>query len=197
MAKKRQDKAGSTDRGDDDLSLWEKVAQTVAPLGRSKKNRVPRVATPKPKDKPHGKARRKPASEAAPPPLPPRKPPAPPPLNRFDAREQRRLATGRSDIDARIDLHGMRQREAHSALRAFLLRSQQRGHRTVLVITGKGAPRGTQDLAPGEGRGVLRRAVPLWLEEPELRQVVVSHTAAHIRHGGDGALYVRLRKAAR
>lgn len=94
----------------------------------------------------------------------------------------------------------MRQAEAHSALRSFLHACHRKGHSVVLVITGKGAPAGTKsDLPWGEAmgrseRGVLRRNVPQWLAHPELRGIVVSFTEAAIRHGGDGALYVHLRR---
>jgi len=68
----------------------------------------------------------------------------------------------------------------------------------LLVITGKGGEVETRDhLARILGepeRGVLRRSVPQWLEEPEFRAIVLSYTTASVRHGGDGALYVRLRK---
>jgi DNA-nicking Smr family endonuclease len=104
-------------------------------------------------------------------------------------------------IDARLDLHGMRQRDAHARLRAFLLDAHARGCRTVLVITGKGGESTQQDhlaRAMGEARrGVLRQGVPHWLEEPDLRAIVLSYTSASVRHGGEGALYVQLRKAAR
>lgn len=188
--------SGKPHHDEEDLSLWEKVARTVSPLKRGR-DRVAKEGAPResPPPAPGTGTRRKSAAERVAG-AQPKRPPVPPPLGRFDSREQRRLATGRTEIDARIDLHGMRQREAHSALRAFLLRSQDRGHRIVLVITGKGAPQGGGGFAEGpeQGRGVLRRAVPLWLEEPELRRIVVSHASAHIRHGGEGALYVRLRK---
>jgi DNA-nicking Smr family endonuclease len=121
---------------------------------------------------------------------------SPPPLSRFDDRQRRRIARDPELIDARLDLHGMRQREAHSVLRRFLVSCAGRGDRHVLVITGKGTradmEHGRDYLA--EERGVLRRLVPLWLGEPELRGLVISYTAASVRHGGEGALYVRLRK---
>ena len=110
----------------------------------------------------------------------------------------RQVASGRTGIDARVDLHGMRQRDARGELRAFLFAAQARGARTVLVITGKGGPPSDHDnLAAALGkpqRGVLRRSVPQWLEEPEMRTVVLSFTTASTRHGGEGALYVQLRK---
>ena len=123
---------------------------------------------------------------------------SPPPLARYNERERRKLARDAELIDARLDLHGMRQREAHGALKRFLLACLSRGDRHVLVITGKGAP---GDSGPAAGhfstheRGVLRRLVPQWLAESDLRGIIVSYTAASARHGGDGALYVRLRKA--
>ena len=105
-------------------------------------------------------------------------------------REKQQLARGRAAIDARIDLHGMTQTEAHGALRRFLLRSQANGAKFVLVITGKGAPN-----SPRGERGVLRQQVPLWLALPEFRRYVLGFDSAHTGHGGEGALYVRLRKA--
>jgi DNA-nicking Smr family endonuclease len=105
-------------------------------------------------------------------------------------REKQQLARGRAEIDARIDLHGMTQAQAHAALLRFLHRAQATGAKFVLVITGKGAPD-----APSGERGVLRRQVPLWLGLPEFRGCVLGFDRAHIGHGGEGALYVRLRKA--
>lgn len=120
-----------------------------------------------------------------------------PPLARFDERQRRKLSRNTAPIEARLDLHGMRQREAHNTLRAFLRSSAARGLRHVLVITGKGAPEGySRDYLGQDERGVLRRVVPQWLAEPGLREIVVSYTTAHARHGGQGALYVHLRKSA-
>ena len=65
--------------------------------------------------------------------------------------------------------------------------AQARDARLVLVITGKGG--GTCD-----GRGVLRRQVPLWLEGVEFRSLVIGFDSAGIGHGGEGALYVRVRR---
>ncbi|MEZ5773449.1 MAG: Smr/MutS family protein [Hyphomicrobiaceae bacterium] len=123
--------------------------------------------------------------------------PAQPPLAVFESRKARRLKAGRLEIEARIDLHGLRQAEAHGALIRFLRGAQARGLRHVKVITGKGGRRGEPDERPiheSEERGVLRRAVPIWLAEPELRSVVVSYTEAGRGHGGEGALYVQLRR---
>lgn len=95
----------------------------------------------------------------------------------------RKIAKGKTGIDARIDLHGMTQQEAHSSLYRFLETSYLSGRRTVLVITGKGV----------RGEGILRQAVPRWLSEPEFRRYAGGYHEAHVSHGGGGALYVRLR----
>lgn len=122
----------------------------------------------------------------------------PEPGSGLDRRTEQRLRRGQATVDGRIDLHGMTQRAAHSALRAFLHSAQQRGWRLVLVITGKGAPEGESSGKPGQApRGVLRRQVPHWLSAPDLRPLVVGYREAHIRHGGGGALYVRLRRPSR
>lgn len=124
-------------------------------------------------------------------------PKSPPPLAPFDERQRRKIARDADMIDARLDLHGMRQREAHGALVSFLRSCAARGMKNVLVITGKGvvlSDDGRERDFYREERGVLRRLVPEWLAGPELRGVVVSYAASHVRHGGEGALYVRLRK---
>jgi DNA-nicking Smr family endonuclease len=99
----------------------------------------------------------------------------------------RRLARGLADVDARIDLHGMRQERAFAALSAFLRHAQARGARVALVITGKGGARDAE-------RGVLRQVVPDWLGRPDFRDLVVGFEEASRRHGGAGALYVRVRQ---
>ena len=126
----------------------------------------------------------------------------PPELADFDARKAKKLGSGRADIDARLDLHGLRQDEALGRLRRFLQDCHAHGLKTVLVITGKG--RETDDPATPfvemlerHPRGVLRRNVPRWLDAPELRTFVVSYTTAAQRHGGEGAFYVQLRRHGR
>ena len=133
---------------------------------------------------------------------PPRTSAKVPPLSDFDKRKAKKLGAGQIAIDARMDLHGMRQAEAHAALKRFLYSSYQQGCRWVLVITGKGARQNrdrdddTWSIAPVEP-GVLRRNVPGWLSEPDLRAIVISYKTAAIRHGGEGALYIHLRNPER
>lgn len=175
----------------EDAALWEKVTGTADPLLKGKSSVVERTesvaepaqSAPSAKKKTVGIEHR----QAAEPP----KPPAPPPVSNFDRKEARRLGSGRTSVDARIDLHGMRQHEAHVSLKAFLARAQAKGHRHVLVITGKG---GKRENDGSYERGVLNREAPRWLSEPEFRKWVVSFAPASKRHGGEGALYVRLRR---
>jgi DNA-nicking Smr family endonuclease len=101
---------------------------------------------------------------------------------------KQRIARGKDEIDGRLDLHGLTQSEAHATLLRFLRAASARGARLVLVITGKGAR-----AAEGE-RGILKRQVPLWLGQPEFRALVIGFEDAHLAHGGEGALYVRVRR---
>jgi DNA-nicking Smr family endonuclease len=188
----------------DEAELWSRVAQSVEKV--KKKPRVPshvdelppaagtsQSAHPPAKEKKH-----RPVPQPAGAPTPPPRPPRVASLAEVDRRTARQIAGGKMPIDARLDLHGMRQSDARVDLRAFLRAAQARGCRTVLVITGKGGPAAERDpLAGALGkpqRGVLRHAVPQWLQEPDMREVVLSFTTASVRHGGEGALYVQLRK---
>ncbi len=111
------------------------------------------------------------------------------PLEQFagiDRANAERLKRGRHPIEARLDLHGLTQAEAHRELADFIWASYQAGRRCVLVITGRG-------LGP-DGPGVLKSAVPRWLEESGLRRRILAVAAAQPRHGGAGALYLLLRR---
>jgi DNA-nicking Smr family endonuclease len=172
---------------DDERTLWNTVTRAIKPLRR--RPREPEAIEPA-AEKPPVKAPR----AVAPKPLPP-PPPAPrreaPPLAPLGRRMKQKLGRGTEAIDARIDLHGMTQADAHAALAHFLRRAQRDGARIVLVITGKGARPGADPYAE---RGVLKRQVPHWLESAELRSFVVGFESAGIGHGGAGALYVRVRR---
>ena len=164
--------------------LWSRITRSVAPLRRQP---VPAAATPVPS--PPGKTRSAPSLR----PHPPSRDKAPPPAPRLeplDRRVKQRLARGRDPIEARIDLHGRTQDEAYAALLHFLRKAQDDGARFALVITGKGA-RARDEWSE---RGVLKRQVPLWLRLPEFRVYVVGFEPAHVGHGGEGALYVRIKK---
>ncbi len=178
-----------TSSGGEDLDarLWRIVTATVRPLRRrlpAPKPRVDAAATPIPPAASAPKADGKPkgpsprARQATPRPAPPPQP--------IEPGRRRRVERGRDEVAATIDLHGLDQDRARAALTAFLLRGWAEHRRTILVITGKGAL----------GDGVLRRRVPEWLAEPPLRQIVAGLSEAHRRHGGEGALYVALKRAA-
>ena len=169
--------------------LWAQVARSVTPLkGRAldaePDPEPPQVAEPPDAGSP---GRHLPS-------LPPREPRLPP-IAPLEPRTLAALRRGRQGVEAVIDLHGLRQGEAHQALRAFLHRSQGAGLKIVLVITGKGGA-GADD-APFAERGVLRRVVPHWLRLPDLRPLVLGFEEAAAHHGGSGALYVRLRRSNR
>ena len=118
------------------------------------------------------------------------------PFAGLDRRNAQRLRRGQMPIDARLDLHGMTREAAHGALIGFLRGGAERGHRCVLVITGKGAPRGGDDAGfmPNRSAGILRAEVPRWLGEAALKPQVVAWTPATAKHGGSGALYILLRR---
>lgn len=108
---------------------------------------------------------------------------------------RRRLGRGQIEIDGTIDLHGMRQAEARAALTRFVHARSARGDRTLLVITGKGLKKVNGDAATIVERGVLRSMLPIWLSEPNLAPLVAGWDVSARSHGGEGAYYVRLRRA--
>lgn len=170
----------------EDRILWEKVARTVRPLGPAQPGLMasdsvdfaalldtpqaePALISPAKAERPAVKAVK---TNKSPDPI--------------DAPVQRRIAKGKLAIEARIDLHGMTQDEAHGLLMSFIRQAARRHLRTVLVITGKGR-------SP-KSEGVLKRAVPLWLSQPGFALHVSGFADAAQSHGGAGALYVRLKK---
>ena len=174
----------------DDAGLWRRAMRGVAPLpGRGTRPPDPDLQELRRLARNAGET---PAVQA---PVPRRLPLATspqllPPLDRFagvDRATAERLKRGRYPVEARLDLHGMIQAEAHRALTGFIARSRAAGRRCVLVITGHGRMSG----------GVLKAAVPRWLAEPGLRPDVLAITPAQPSAGGDGALYVLLRRPPR
>ena len=174
----------------DDDGLWDRVTQGVTPL--KSRNRVivtennTVALTP---EKKSGKKRPSPASlqalrtttSTAPPIQPKTEPIQVGASAGVDKRTAERLRRGKMTVDGTLDLHGMTQARAHSALTLFLDTAYQADKRCLLVITGK-------------GQGILKRAVPYWLSDPFLRPKILSVMTAQQEHGGEGALYVLLRR---
>jgi DNA-nicking Smr family endonuclease len=170
---------------DDERALWRGFARGVTPLRRSADTALgaapdraapvsPQPAQSVPKERAHAKQ--------------------PPTLAQFDRRLRQRVARGYAAIDVRLDLHGMTQKQAHAALLHFLTQAQAQDAKLALVVTGKGMGGAAGSASE---RGVLRRQVPLWLSLPEFRRFIVSFQEAHSSHGGEGALYLRLRRRPR
>ena len=191
----RNDKKLSTE----DRLLWKKVTDTLAPIhGRIPYRSVeaqdmadllastaPNSGTPEPTAPKADTSGPKPPTPFLEPYYPPTSK-ASPVAEPIDRKTRRKLSKGAVPLGARLDLHGMTQDRAHAALIGFLRRRQAEGHRHVLVITGKGLAK--------QGQGVLRKMVPRWFASPPLSSIVNGYEWAAASHGGDGALYVRLRR---
>ena len=161
-----------------DADLFAAVMRDVKPL---------RKARPAPPSLPA--ASRDLPSQSAPPESKPSvaRPPAPGIANPgIDRRTAQRLRKGALAIDRRLDLHGMTEADAHAALDRFVRHAWRDGLRVLLVITGKGSVR--------DGGGVLRRNLPRWLAVGESAPRVLRIEPAQLRHGGQGAYYVLLRR---
>ena len=173
---------------EEERALWESVAKQTKPL-RKKLRAAKAAAEPSAAETPVAAKSITPPKSLPSAAMPRPAKPAPPPLAPLGRRERSQLSRGHKEIDARLDLHGMTQIRAHRALSGFLQRAHSDGLTFVLVITGKGK------MGAESERGVLRRQVPQWLSLPEFRLLVVGFEEAHVGHGGEGALYVRIRRS--
>ena len=182
----------------DEVALWSHVTRHVEPLRPEKMAGIKTIETiepPIPQIADEKKAKKLKASEPAPvSKLKPPVAPSVPPLAPLEKRLRQRLSRGHTPIDSVIDLHGMRQDEAHTALRRFVIGAHQAGYAVILVVTGKGANASSEQGAYEE-RGVLRRMVPHWLRMADMRSYVIGFENAAQHHGGSGALYVRIRRS--
>jgi DNA-nicking Smr family endonuclease len=178
-------------RPDDDRRLWKLVASTVVPRAPEKPEKM------------RSKARIRPVKSAAIPAETPThlasiaplrvspeelKPAASKvlknPADRIEPNRKRRIIKEHDPIGARLDMHGLDQDQARATLEGFIRRAYDEGHRAVLIITGKGKI----------GHGVLKRRTPEWLAGPGVREMIAGVSTADQRHGGDGALYVALKR---
>jgi DNA-nicking Smr family endonuclease len=177
-----------SDLSPEDRRIWARVAGSVTPKVTKKPARISVGAVePDPPAAPHptGKVRVKPSPAVAPARAPANAAPRRSAPEELEPRRQRRLSRERDPIEAKIDLHGYGRFSAQDALTAFLIGAQARGYGAVLVVTGQGR-RG--------GGGVIRASVHEWLQAPALRGVVSGFAPAARKHGGDGALYVTIRR---
>lgn len=185
-----------------DFHLWTTVAATVDPLRRKGLLTLGHGPLPLPPPEPDPVIATRPAPPRRQPPKPAFLPPyqAPSPLARTPEKTvepsiRKKVVRGRIEIDGKIDLHGMTQLEARGALHRFIQGRFSRGDRTVLVITGKGIKTDNDYISAMTERGVLRTMLPIWLSEPSLSPLVSGWSVAARGHGGEGAWYVRLRRA--
>lgn len=173
----------------DDARLWAEVTRRAKPIGDAPLPEIAADPPPPPEDEP-------PAFDPPPPRLLPLRPSAGTVRRHailthgstagIDKRTADRFKRGEMDIQARLDLHGLTREAAHEALHDFMRESFERGRRCVIVVTGKGRRSG--------GEGILRSEVPRWLNEAQLRPLILSFSYAQPRDGGEGALYVFLRR---
>lgn len=169
----------------DDRRLWSRVERTLDKVKARTTAPEPEPVVAPAKAPPKFIRPAKPTAVAPPPaaekprPIPHAAP------HELEPRRHRRLARERDPIDARIDLHGHGRFQAQDALTSFLLGAHARGYRAVLVVTGKGSRGGT---------GIIRASVTEWVAQPPLRAIVSGVSPAHRRHGGEGAVYVTLRR---
>lgn len=174
----------------DDRILWGKVARTVRALPGRMEDLLCFEQTYDEPDAPAEPAHPKPPTfiiETVPTPDKDARNPEHHRHHPLEKPVKRKLSRGALALEARIDLHGLFQSEAHNVLLDFIIRAHERGLRHVLVITGKGSSMGSE--------GALKRALPLWFSKPEFRFFISSYETAARNHGGEGAFYVRLSRS--
>lgn len=200
QGKEKKPRRRSRSLTDDERRLWRAVTKDATPLSRARKPASEEAPAPLPVE-PVTLAPPIPRTPPPVPPSPPGTPSGPPPLTGLDRRTSQRLARGQMEVEATLDLHGRTRERAHGVLLDFLSRGRARGLRCVLVITGKGASpyarhtlHGAEFYEVPERQGVLRSALPRWLNEAEFRTHVSGFQPAHPKHGGGGAFYIWLRR---
>lgn len=187
---------------EEELKLWRVVTKDAKPLpGKHHPPEAEKPADSAPAGPVVSKAKQKKLVHSAPVTVRPVTPAGPPPLAGLDRRTSQKLSRGQVEAEARLDLHGHGREEARIALLRFVSSCRASGLRCVLVITGKGESPFSRHILhssryheAAEHSGILRSALPVWLEEAAFRAEVASFQPAHPRHGGGGAFYLWLRK---
>ena len=151
---------------DEEKNLWKTITETVSPLPSDK------IIKPSPKKPPKAKESGVDPSWVF---TNQKRPHADLKVARLTSRETKDIS-----IEASLDLHGYTLEKAITALEKFIVTNHERGRRWVLVITGKGK------------QGILREFIPTWISQNPTW--IIGYSYAAPKHGGEGALYVHLRR---
>ena len=180
----------------DEAALWARVAQTVTPLHpRAAPARAEETAAQGEIEAPPAIRRARPQPPATPAPAPTVDRGRTPPLSAdrgLDTSWERKLARAAVEPDFTLDLHGHTLDQAHQRLDMGLGQAKAMGARLVLLITGK--PRPAEAADRGARRGAIRAKVLDWLAAGPHRSDIAAIRKAHRRHGGEGALYLILKR---
>jgi DNA-nicking Smr family endonuclease len=171
----------------EEQALWTALARTVRPI-----RPATRPAPPVPADPPAPIASPAKTGLTLPPPRTHAAPPARVPAAVLDSGWERRIRGGTISPDMSIDLHGSTLAAAHGRLNQAIAAALARDARVLLVVTGK--PRKSVRAGGEPGRGAIRAEIGHWLDTSPHADRIASVRIAHPRHGGDGALYVILRR---
>ncbi len=97
-------------------------------------------------------------------------------------------------VEAVLDLHGKTEKNAFELVRNFITNAYMQNKRCIMIITGKGNYHKEQEEDIFAVRGILKNSVPNWLNTPELRPLILSYRHPSEARGGNGALYILLRR---
>lgn len=193
MSKKSKKDGNNGELDPEDKAIWRVVVKDVTPL----ETQILEVFDDKPKKPPLRLSADKPSKGAdmTAPSFHPIKSHSEQ-LPQLDFRTEERLKKGKIPIEARLDLHGHNQINAHNSLKNFIIRSSKSGFRCVLVITGKGSKRSTQIEEDWNSPqvGIIKKMFPLWLKDPSIAPLILKTHVATQKDGGQGAYYIYLKR---
>ena len=175
---------------EDEAAAWEKLAATVTPFEPRRPARQAVAPVARKAGSGHDAARPAPGPSASQSNRPvPQPSPAP---GTLDSHRDRRLRKGEVSPDFTLDLHGHGLDAAYRRLMDGVRQARMMDARTILLVTGK--PRPVDPADRGTRRGAIRAKVLDWLAASEHSSAIAAIRTAHRRHGGDGALYLVLRR---